>query len=171
MWPHRRQPTRHPRPWDSLGKKTGVSCHFLLQCMKVKSESEVAQSCPTLSNPMDCSLPGSSVHGVFQGRGLEWAAIAFSESNLGLPHCRQILYWLSHPDNLRDSLSKPQVCDMWMKSYFTKDIFPTVNCNLYLDFRSLWESDQNSLSPPSKNAYRHIHRLFKCKFKESSNVG
>ena len=64
--PHRRQPARLPRPWDSPGKNTGVGCHFLLQCMKVKSESEVAQSCPTLSDPMDCSLPGSSVHGTFQ---------------------------------------------------------------------------------------------------------
>ena len=58
--PHRRQPTRLPRPWNSPGKNTGVGCHFLLQCMKVKSESEVAQLCPTLSNPMDRSLPGSS---------------------------------------------------------------------------------------------------------------
>ena len=63
MRPHGRQPTRLPRPWDSPGKNTGVGCHFLLQCMKVKSESEVAQSCPTLSDPVDCSLPGSSVHG------------------------------------------------------------------------------------------------------------
>ena len=55
---HRRRPTRLPRPWDSPGKNTGVGCHFLLQCMKVKGESEVAQSCPTLSNPMDCSPPG-----------------------------------------------------------------------------------------------------------------
>jgi len=55
-----------------------VGCHFLLQCMKVKSESEVTQSCPTLSDPMDCSLPGSSVHGIFQARVLEWGAIAFS---------------------------------------------------------------------------------------------
>ena len=60
--PHRRQPTRLRRPWDSPGKNTGVGCHFFLQCMKVKSESEVAQSCPTLSDPMDCSLPGSSIH-------------------------------------------------------------------------------------------------------------
>ena len=79
MQPHRRQPTRLPRPWDSPGKNTGVGCHFLLQCMKVKSESEVAQSCPTLSNPMDCSLPGSSIHGIFQVRVLEWGAIAFSQ--------------------------------------------------------------------------------------------
>ena len=76
--PHRRKPTRLPRPWDSPGKNTGVGCHFLLQCMKVKSESEVARSCPTLSDPMDCSLPGSSVDGIFQARVLEWGAIAFS---------------------------------------------------------------------------------------------
>ena len=76
VWPHRRQPTRLPRLWDSLGKNTGVGCHFLIQCMKVKSESEVAQSCPSLSIPMDCSLPGSSIHGIFQARVLEWGAIA-----------------------------------------------------------------------------------------------
>ena len=78
MRPHRRQPTRLPCPWDSPGKNTGAGCHFLLQCMKVKSESEVAQSCPTVRDPMDCSLPGSSVHGIFQARVLEWVAIAFS---------------------------------------------------------------------------------------------
>ena len=76
--PHRRQPTRLPHPWDSPGKNTGVGCHFLLQCMKVKSESEVAQSCPTLSDHTHCSPPGSSVHGIFQARVLEWVAIAFS---------------------------------------------------------------------------------------------
>ena len=75
---HRRQPTRLPRPWDSPGKNTGVGCHFLLQCMKVKSESEVTQSRPTRSDPMDCSLPDSSAHGIFQTRVLEWGAIAFS---------------------------------------------------------------------------------------------
>ena len=74
--PHRRQPTRLHCPWDSPGKNTGVGCHFLLQCMKVKSESEVSQSRLTLSDPMDCSLPGSSVHGIFQARGLEWGATA-----------------------------------------------------------------------------------------------
>ena len=77
--PQRRQPTRLPCPWDSPGKNTGVGCHFLLQCMKVKSESEVTQSCPTLSDPMDCSAPGSSVHGIFQARVLERHAIAFSD--------------------------------------------------------------------------------------------
>ena len=74
--PHRRQPTRLPYPWDSPGKNTGVGCHFLLQCMNVKSESEIAQSCLTLSDPMDCSLPGSSVHGIFQARVMEWVVIA-----------------------------------------------------------------------------------------------
>ena len=72
------QPARLPRPWDSLGKNTGVGCYFLLQCMKVKSESEATQLCPTRSDSRDCSLPGSSVHGIFQARVLEWAAIAFS---------------------------------------------------------------------------------------------
>ena len=77
--PQRRQSPRAqlPRPWDSPGKNTGVGCHFLPQCMKMKSESEVAQSCPTLSDPMDCSLPGSSVHGSFQARVLESGAVAF----------------------------------------------------------------------------------------------
>ena len=76
--PHRQQPIRLPCPWDSPGKNTGVGCHFLFQYMKVKSESEVAQSWPTLSEPMDCNPPGSSTHGIFQARVLEWGAIAFS---------------------------------------------------------------------------------------------
>ena len=87
VWPHRWQPTRLPHSWDSPGKNTGVGCHFLLQWMKVKSEIKVAQSCPTL----DCSLRGSSIHGIFQARVLEWGAIAFSElcsyhsTNKGFP--------------------------------------------------------------------------------------
>ena len=75
--PHRRQPTRLHSPWDSPGKNSGVGCHFL-QCMKVKSESEVTQLCPTLHDPVNCSLPGFSVYGIFQVRVLEWVAIAFS---------------------------------------------------------------------------------------------
>ena len=75
--PHIWQPTRLPRPWDSPGKNTGVGCHFLLQCMKVKVKSlSVSDS----SDPRDCSLPGFSVHGIFQARVLEWGAIAFSET-------------------------------------------------------------------------------------------
>ena len=82
--PHRRQPTRLPHPRDSPGKNTGVDCHFLLQCMKVKCESEVTQSCPTLRDPMDCSPSGSSIHGIFQARVVEWSAIAFSICQLYL---------------------------------------------------------------------------------------
>ena len=99
MRPQRWQPTRLPHPWDSPGKNTGVGCHFLLQCMKLKSESEVAQLCPTLRDPMDCSLPGSSIHGIFQARVLEWGAIAFSRMWLVLSFSAQqprasVLLWL-----------------------------------------------------------------------------
>ena len=90
MWPHRRQPTRLPHPWDSPGKNTGVGCHFLLQCMKVKSENEVTQSCPTLSDPMDCSPPGSSVHGTFQAGVQDWGAIAFSVDWTQILHTHKV---------------------------------------------------------------------------------
>ena len=108
--PHKQQPTRLPRPWDSPGKNTGVGCHFLLQCMKVKSESEVTQSCLTLSDPMDYSLLGSSIHGIFQAGVLEWGAIAFSANymrknfiticlcHLKLDPCHS-LYALSNSNN------------------------------------------------------------------------
>ena len=86
--PQRQPPIRLHHPWDSPGKNTGVGCHFLLQCRKVKSESEVIQSCPTLRDPMDCSTPGSSIHGIFWARVLEWGAIAFSNLRLS----RQQLY-------------------------------------------------------------------------------
>ena len=106
--PHRRQPTRPHRPWDSPDKNTGVDCHFLLQCMKVKSECEVAQSCPTLSDPMDCSLPGSSFHGDSQGKnpGVGFHALLqgifpTQGSNPGLLHYRWILYHLSHQGSTR----------------------------------------------------------------------
>ena len=101
--PHRRQPTRLTRPWDSPGKNTGVGCHFLLQWMKVKSESEVAQLCLTLCDPMDCSLRGSSVHGIFQARVLEWVANAFSASppcpspNPGVYSNSCSSHWQCHP--------------------------------------------------------------------------
>ena len=91
--PHRRQPTRLRCPWDSPGKNTGVGCHFLLQCVKVKSESEVVQPCPTLSDPMDCSLPASSVHGIFQARVLEWGAIAFSQKT-SRPKLNYIIFFI-----------------------------------------------------------------------------
>ena len=102
--PHGLQPTMLRRPWDSPGKSTGVSCHFLLQCMKVKSESEVAQSCLTLSDLMDCSLPGSSVHGICQARVLEWGAIAFSNS-MHSPSQINFLVW--HKEEIKVYFSFP----------------------------------------------------------------
>ena len=80
VWPQRWQPTRLPHPWDSPGMNTGLGCHFLLQCMKVKRESEVTQLCPTLCDPIDSSLPGFPVPGILQARTLEWVAVSFSNA-------------------------------------------------------------------------------------------
>ena len=95
--PHRRQPTRLPRPWESPGKNTGVGCYFLLQCRKVKTESEATQSCPTLCNPIDGSPPGSPVPGSLQARTLEWIAISFSRGIFSTqgskPHLSHLLHW------------------------------------------------------------------------------
>ena len=96
VWPHRRQPTRLPRPWDSPGKNTGVGCHFFLRDVKVKSESEVTQPCPTLFDPMDCSLPGSSIHGIFQARLLEWGAIG---NHCNASFCTGNTSWQKVEDN------------------------------------------------------------------------
>ena len=101
-------PPRLPRPWDSPRKNTGVGCHFLLQCMKVKSESEVAQSCLTLSDPMDCSPPGSPVHGIFQARVLEWGAIAFSVEPIYVTLFRRGVF-TNIIKNIRDFLGGPVV--------------------------------------------------------------
>ena len=94
--PQRWQPTRLPRSWDSPDKNTGVGCHFLLQCMEVKIEREVTQLCPTLSDSMDCSLPGSSIHGIFQARVLERGAIAFSKSAVLRFYCFQLRILTEH---------------------------------------------------------------------------
>ena len=129
--PHRRQPTRLPCPWDSPGTNTGVGCHFLLQCMKEKSESEVAQSCLTLRDPMDCSLPGSSVHGIFQARELEWGAIAFSSlSNLLKYRIDSFLSVSTCLDNLAVALlcwkillehnASSQIFFLWVKYFLGK---------------------------------------------------
>ena len=132
MRPHRQQPTRLWRLWDSPGKNTRVGCHFLLQCMKVKSESEVAQSCPTLSDPMDCSLPGSSIHGIFQARVLEWVGIAFCEKTLAT--------WKESDDPTRQHIKKQRqyyankdlssqgyglsMCHVWMWKLNYKECWP-----------------------------------------------
>ena len=118
--PHRQQPTRLPRPWDSPGKNTGVGCQFLLQCMKVKSESEVAQSCPTLSNPMDCSQPGSSIHGIFQARVLEWGA---SYTLVILETVGSLNYAdLPHVDSFHHTISKIS-CSLILSLFFIRKHF------------------------------------------------
>ena len=119
--PQRRQPTRLPCPWDPPGKNTGVGCHFLLQCMKVKSEGEDIQSCPTLSDPMDCSPPGSSIHGIFQARVLEWGAIAFSKkavyhTNLTFIHLGE------NPTLICKGLSLNRVTQIFCRSCLSKDL-------------------------------------------------
>ena len=116
--PHRWQPIRLPHPWDSPGRNTGVGCHFLLQCRKVKSESEVAQSCPTLSDPMDRSPPGSSIHGIFQARVLEWGAIASCHYYPNLPEGCYLfsgLPWWFSPGNL------PAMRETWVRSLGWED--------------------------------------------------
>ena len=107
---HRRQPTRLRHPWDSPGKNTGVGCHFLFLCKKVKSESEVAQLCLTLHDPMDCSPPGSSVHGIFQARVLEWGAIAFSSA------------WLSQAENLSEVPACSLISQQWLLTSVAKSL-------------------------------------------------
>ena len=145
--PHRWKPTKLPRPWDSPGKDTGVGCHFLLQCMKVKSKSEVTQPCPTLSNPMDCGLPGSSVHGIFQARVLEWVTIAFSKWTelcttneaaeihlwvFGIAVLKEIVCWASTQYLVRRRCNRssfyiPWICPIFIPYYVT-------NITIFLHF-------------------------------------
>ena len=126
VWSQRWQLTRLPHPWDSPGKNTGVGCHFLLQSMKVKSGSEVTQSCLTLSDSIDYSLPGSSVHGIFQARVMEWGAIAFSDEAWQLPLLSwnqpplyKVLdqdYWIMRNNTERDSCEgELKYPEMWGK--------------------------------------------------------
>ena len=119
MRPHRRQPTRLRRPWDSPGKNTGVGCHFLLQCIKVKRESEVAQSCPTLRDPMDCSLPGSSIHGIFQTTQVQFlqgikillqAHCCLSKTNLGTSEATQAEITKNDGSQQRTCPEEPSNC-------------------------------------------------------------
>ena len=139
MRPHRLQPTRLPRPWDSPGKNTGVGCHFLLQCMKVKSESEVAQSCPTLSDPMACSFPGSSVHGIFQARVLEWGAIASSAVSRVLKLVYQGSPWV-----LYLKIIEPKACFLFHHSisahiHFKNIIwYSSVYIKYHTDLLAIW---------------------------------
>ena len=142
--PQRQQPTRLPCPWDSPGKNTGVGCHFLLQCMKVKSESEVAQLCLTLRDPMDCSPPGSSVHGIFQAKVLEWCAIAFS-----VFHIRRIIWniiqiFLKYISNISQILSIVFFYDPYNSNFrlfkVVSQVSETVLISLYFFFFILHHS-------------------------------
>ena len=115
MRPQRQHPTRLPHLWDSPGKNTGVGCHFLLQCMKVKNEGEVAQLCPTPSDPMDCSLPGCCTHGTFQARVLEWGAIAFSNlSHWGSSTCSLSINMLAFQTIIDDHVVKCYPSIIWV---------------------------------------------------------
>ena len=124
---HRQQPTRRPRPWDSPGKNTGVCCHFLLQCMKVKSESEVAQSCLTLSDPMDCSPPGSSIHGIFQARVLEWGVIAFSVNFVS----KCLLKWPSY-FAFPSAMNERSCCSILLPTLGIVCVLDFSHCNRYV---------------------------------------
>ena len=157
MRPHRQQPTRLLCPWDSPGKNTGVGCHFLLQCRKMKRESEVAQSCPTLSEPMDCSLSGSSIHGIFQAGVLEWGAIAFSVSitnSQSLPKlvsiesvmpsnhlilCRPLLFLPSIFPSIRVFSNESPLHIKWPKYWsFSFNISPSNEHSGLISFRMDW---------------------------------
>ena len=139
--PHRRQPTRLPGPWDSPGKNPGVGCHFLLQCRKVKSESEVTQSYPTLPDPMYCSLPGSFAHGIFQARVLERAAIAFSACLLSRVQLFVTLWTVAHKTPLSVGFSRQEY---WSGLPFPPlGIFPTQGSNQSLLH---WQADSLPLS-------------------------
>ena len=150
-------PTSLPCPWDSPGKNTGVGCHFLLQCRKMKRESEVAQSCPTLSEPMDCSLSGSSIHGIFQAGVLEWGAIAFSVSitnSQSLPKlvsiesvmpsnhlilCRPLLFLPSIFPSIRVFSNESALRIRWPKYWsFSFNISPTNKHPGLISFRMDW---------------------------------
>ena len=144
--PHRRQPTGLPRPWDSPGKNTGVGCHFLLQCMKVKSQSEVTQSYPTLSDPMDYSLPGSSVHGIFQAGVLEWGAITFSCNPMDGSLSGSSIHGISQAGILE-----------WVAIFFPRGIFLTQGLNPGLPhYRQTLYHLSHQGSPRSK--YRYFKR-------------
>ena len=126
--PHGRQPTRLPSPWDSPGKNNGVGCHFLLHCRKVKSESEVTQSCPTLSDPMDCSPPGSSIHGILQARVLEWGATAFSESYSKFPLAVCLTYGNVYVSVLLSQITAPSPSLAVSKSVSFMSASPLLPC-------------------------------------------
>ena len=147
--PHRQQPTMLPRPWDSPGKNTGVGCHFLLQCLKVKSERGVPQSHPTLCNPMVYT-----VHGILQATILEWVAFPFLQGffpiqglNPGLPHCGRILYQLSHKGS-------PRILEWIAYPFSSRSFWPALQVD------SLQLSYQGRLVSAEKSTNLEISLMF-----------
>ena len=144
--PHRWQPTRLPHPWDSPGKNTGVGCHFLLQCMKVKSESEVAQSCPTLSYSMDCSLPGFSTHGIFHATVLAWVAIATAgHTHRGNQNWKRHMYPSVHHSTVYNSqdMEEPRcpLEDEWIRKLwyiYTMEYYSAIKKNAFESVLIRW---------------------------------
>ena len=155
--PHRRQPTRLPCPWDSPGKNTGVGCYFLLQCMEVKSESEVAQSCPTLSDPMDCSLPGSPIPGILQARTLEWAFQVVGREWAHLLLARLLILWTS-ADLFRIALYVCAFVLAFIYSFLQKweshPVFPVLCDSDYCFFKN------NHLAIGSRNGWMKAKPIF-----------
>ena len=155
--PHRRQPTRLLCPWDSPGKNTGVGCHFLLQCMKMKSESEIAQLCPTLSNPMDCSLPGSSVHGIFQARILEWVAIGLLRFlSLHIKKKKKKMC-LPYPKNNKKTGRDPSASP-YFKKYTEWIIYFLTSASIFLH----WSRPKESFWKLMEATKRHTNDVYKC---------
>ena len=154
MQPQRWWPTRLRRPWDSPGKNTGEGCHFLLQCMKVKSKSEVTESCPTLSNPMDYSLPGSSVHGIFQARVLEWGAIECMPNPFSRVCLCDPMDVARQAALSRDSPGKNigVGCHALLQG-----IFPIQGLNLCLLCLLHWQDGSLPLVPPGKPYFKDIN--------------
>ena len=163
--PHRRQPIRFPHPWDSPGKTNGVGWHFLLQCIKVKSESEVTQSCLTLRDPMDCSLPGSSVHGIFQAE--YWSGLPLSLSwpkLLSIACCQRVLMnrkddkiralWTSHEQPVQDPSAYMHVT-CWLLAMILKRYCPSDILS-----RTIRPRNKSLLGIPNMTSY-HCYWLLK----------
>ena len=170
--PHRRQPTRPHRPWDSPGKNTGVGCHFLLQCMKVKSESDIAQSCPTLSDPMDCSLPGSSVHGIFQARVLEWGAsrVYICHFAVCFLYVLYILFCLSIPPLLLSFMLIGYFCVELNWCVLMSRIPQTTQNSLGIRIHYVYDLlQQNNMKHNHQGAWAKVWRKSDTGFQESSS--
>ena len=123
--PHRRQPTRLLHPWDSPGKNTGVVSHFLFQCMKSKSESEVAQSCPTLSDPMDCNLPGSPSTGFSRQEYWSGEPLPSPEMSWGQSfHQVYLLHFIRGPSHgtLTFITSSSSTVNIWIFCAYLSDV-------------------------------------------------